>query len=93
MCFEHTLRSVYEYLKPLRDEKLMKCLRNVKIFCSHFFNASQVYIFIRESLHKRMQDMSGCKLMQRNSGTRAEPITNVPQFSLRESFIPRIGME
>ena len=43
--FRYTLRSVYEYLKPLRDEKLMKCLRNVKIFCSHFFNASQVYIF------------------------------------------------
>ena len=38
--------SVYEYSKPLRvNGKSTKCLRNVKIFCSHFFNVSTSFTF------------------------------------------------
>jgi len=38
--------SVYKYSKPLRvNEKSMKCLRSVKILCSHFFDASTSFIF------------------------------------------------
>jgi len=45
-AFGESSWSVYEYSKPLRvNGKSMKCLRSVKILCSHFFDVSTRFTF------------------------------------------------
>jgi len=44
-AFGESSWSVYEYLKLRVNGKSMKCLRSVKILCSHFFDALTSFIF------------------------------------------------
>ena len=55
-AFGESSWSVYEYLKPLRvNGKSMKCLRSVKILCSHFFDASTSFTFLSGYLDLRVE--------------------------------------